>query len=83
MAPRVKRGWVRGHGDGALYFSEALNRWVGVVMIADPAAKDGGRRVKVTGKDKATAKGKLDEALGKIKQGHWTSASCSVCALAS
>jgi integrase len=69
MAPRAKRGKVRSHGDGALYFSEALGRWVGVATIADPAAKDGRRRIKVTGKDKATAKGKLDEALGKIKQG--------------
>jgi integrase len=69
MAPHAKRGKVRSHGDGALYFSETLDRWVGVVTIADPAARDGRRRIKVTGKDKATAKAKLDEALGKIKQG--------------
>jgi hypothetical protein len=69
MAPRAKRGKVRSHGDGVLYFSEASDRWVGVATIPDPAAKDGRRRIKVAGKDKATAKAKLDEARGKIKQG--------------
>jgi integrase len=69
MAPRPKRGKVRSHGDGALYYSAALDRWVGVATITDPAAKDGRRRIKVTGKDKATVKAKLDEALAKVKQG--------------
>jgi integrase len=69
MAPRTKRGKLRGNGDGALYFSEALDRWVGVATIPDPAAKDGRRRIKVTGLDKATAKAKLDDALRKIREG--------------
>ena len=69
MAPRTKRGKVRGNGDGALYFSQALDRWVGVATVPDPAAKDGRRRIKRTGQDKGTAKDKLDEALRKIKEG--------------
>ncbi len=69
MAPRTKRGKVRGNGDGALYFSQTLGRWVGVATIPDPTAKDGRRRIKVTGKDKATAKDRLDETLRKIKEG--------------
>jgi integrase len=69
LAPRSKRGKLRGNGDGALYFSETLSRWVGVATVPDPAAKDGRRRIKVTGPDKATAKNKLDEALRKIKEG--------------
>ncbi len=69
MAPRTRRGKVRGNGDGALYYSEALDRWVGVATVPDPAAKDGRRRVKVTAKEKAQAKEKLDEALRKIKEG--------------
>ena len=66
MAPRTNRGKLRGNGDGALYFSQALDRWVGVATVPDPAAKDGRRRIKVTGTDKAAAKTKLDEALRKI-----------------
>jgi len=69
MAPRTNRGKLRGNGDGALYFSQALDRWVGVATVPDPAAKDGRRRIKVTGKDKAAAKTKLDDALRKIKEG--------------
>jgi integrase len=69
LAPRSKRGKLRGNGEGALYFSEALGRWVGVATITDPSAKDGRRRIKVTGPDKATAKDKLDDALRKIKEG--------------
>jgi len=69
MAPRTKRGKLRGNGDGALYFSEALGRWVGVATVPDPAAKDGRRRIKVTGEEKAQAKDKLDDALRKIKEG--------------
>lgn len=69
MAPRTGRGKLRGNGDGALYFSQALGRWVGVPTVPDPAAKDGRRRIKVTGTDKAEAKTKLDEALRKIKEG--------------
>lgn len=69
MAPRTGRGKVRGNGDGALYYSQARDRWIGIASIPDPAAKDGRKRIKVTGQDKATAKRKLDEALGKIKQG--------------
>ena len=63
MAPRTGRGKLRGNGDGALYFSQALGRWVGVASVPDLAAKDGRRRIKVTGTDKAVAKTKLDEAL--------------------
>jgi integrase len=69
MAPRTKRGKLRGNGDGALYFSKALDRWVGVATVPDPTAKDGRRRVKVTAQEKAEAKVKLDEALRKIKEG--------------
>ena len=69
MAPRTRRGKLRGNGDGALYFSEALGRWVGVATVPDPAAKDGRRRVKVTAQEKAQAKDKLDDALRKIKEG--------------
>lgn len=69
MAPRTKRGKVRGNGDGALYFSESRNRWIGVATISDPAAKDGRRRIKVTGPDRATTKDKLDETLRKLKEG--------------
>ena len=69
MAPRTGRGKLRGNGDGALYFSQALDRWVGVATVPDPAAKDGRRRIKVTGTDKATAKTKLDDALRKIGEG--------------
>ena len=69
MAPRTNRGKLRGNGDGALYFSQALDRWVGVATVPDPAAKDGRQRIKVTGTDKAAAKTKLDEALRKIKEG--------------
>jgi integrase len=69
MAPRIKRGKLRGNGDGALYFSEALGRWVGVATVPDPAAKDGRRRIKVTAEEKAQAKDKLDEALRKIREG--------------
>ena len=69
MAPRTKRGKVRGNGDGALYYSQALDRWVGVATAPDPSAKDGRRRIKVTGKDKAAAKAKLDETLRKLKEG--------------
>jgi hypothetical protein len=69
MAPRTKRGKVRGHGDGALYFSEACGRWIGVATISDPTAKDGRQRIKVTGPDRATTKDKLDETLRKIKEG--------------
>jgi integrase len=69
MAARTMRGKVRGNGDGALYFSEARNRWIGVATINDPAAKDGRRRIKVTGKDRASAKDKLDETLRKLKEG--------------
>src|ERR1700728_4299412 len=69
MAPRIKRGKLRGNGDGALYFSEALSRWVGVATVPDPTAKDGRRRIKVTAKEKAEAKDKLDDALRKIKEG--------------
>ena len=69
MAPRTGRGKLRGNGDGALYFSQALDRWVGVATVPDPAAKDGRRRIKVTGTDKAAAKTKLDEALRKIREG--------------
>ena len=39
MAPRIMRGKVRGHGDGALDFSEARGRWIGVATISDPTAK--------------------------------------------
>ncbi len=69
MAPRAKRGKVRGHGDGALYYSEALSRWVGVATVPDPTAREGRRRVKVTGREKSEAKDKLDDALRKIKEG--------------
>jgi integrase len=69
MAPRTKRGKLRGNGDGALYFSEALDRWVGVATVPDPAARDGRRRIKVTAREKSEAKNKLDEALRKIKEG--------------
>lgn len=61
MAARTKRGKVRGNGEGALYFSQARNRWIGVATITDPAAKDGRRRIKVTGPDRATTKDKLDQ----------------------
>src|SRR5262245_30484859 len=69
MAPRTKRGKLRGNGDGALYFSEALDRWVGVATVPDPAARDGRRRIKVTAREKSEVKNKLDEALRKIKEG--------------
>jgi integrase len=69
MAPRIKRGKLRGNGDGALYFSETLDRWVGVATVPDPAAGDGRKRIKVTAKDKPQAKAKLDEALRKSKEG--------------
>jgi len=69
MAPRTRRGKVRGHGDGALYYSEALSRWVGVATVPDPAARDGRRRVKVSAREKSLAKDKLDDALRKIKEG--------------
>jgi hypothetical protein len=69
MAARAKRGKVRGNGDGALYFSEARNRWIGVATINDPAAKDGRRRIKVTATDRASAKDKLDQTLRKLKEG--------------
>jgi integrase len=69
MAPRTRRGKLRGNGDGALYFSETLDRWVGVATVPDPTAREGRRRIKVTGKEKAEAKTKLDEALTKIKEG--------------
>ncbi len=69
MAPRTRRGKIRGNGDGALYYSEARDRWIGVATVPDPAAKDRRKRVKVTGKDKAAAKAKLDEILNKIKEG--------------
>ena len=69
MAPRTKRGKLRGNGDGALYYSEALSRWIGVATVPDPTATEGRRRIKVTGRDKAQAKDKLDEALRKIKEG--------------
>lgn len=69
MAARANRGKVRGNGDGALYLSQARNRWIGVATISDPAAKDGRRRIKVTGPDHATAKDKLDQTLRKLKEG--------------
>jgi len=69
MAPRTKRGKLRGHGEGALYYSQALDRWIGVATIPDPRAKDGRRRIKITAREKTQAKDKLDEALGKIKDG--------------
>jgi integrase len=69
MAPRTKRGKLRGNGEGALYFSEKLSRWVGVATVSDPVAKDGRRRIKVTAQEKAKAKDKLDDALRKIKEG--------------
>jgi integrase len=69
MAPRTKRGKLRGNGEGALYFSEKLSRWVGVATVPDPVAKDGRRRIKVTAQEKAEAKDKLDDALRKIKEG--------------
>jgi len=69
MAPRTKRGKVRGNGEGALYYSEALGRWVGVATVPDPTARDGRRRIKVTAREKAQARDKLDEALRKIKEG--------------
>jgi hypothetical protein len=69
MAPRTKRGKLRGNGEGALYFSEKLSRWVGVATVPDPVAKDGRRRIKVTAQEKTEAKDKLDDALRKIKEG--------------
>jgi hypothetical protein len=69
MAARTKRGKLRGNGDGALYFSEALDRWVGVATVPDRAARDGRKRIKVTAKDKSEAKEKLNDALRKIKEG--------------
>jgi integrase len=42
---------------------------MGVATIPDPAARDGRRRVSVTGKDRATAKAKLDEVLGRVSAG--------------
>jgi hypothetical protein len=69
MAPRTRRGNLRGNGDGALYFSQTLGRWVGVATGPDPAARDGRKRIKVTAKEKTQAKDKLDDALRKIKEG--------------
>ena len=69
MAPRTNRGKLRGNGDGALYYSAARDRWIGVATVPDPAAKDGRKRIKVTGKEKTEAKDKLDDALRKIKEG--------------
>jgi hypothetical protein len=41
MAARTKRGKLPGNGDGALYFSEALDPWVGVATVNDSAARAG------------------------------------------
>jgi hypothetical protein len=68
MAPRTNRGKLRGNGDGALYYSAARDRWIGVATVPDPAAKDGRRRIKVTGKEKTEAKDKLDDSTSTARK---------------
>lgn len=58
MAAKGGKGKVRGHGEGAVYYSEERKRWLGMVEL--PAGPSGQRRRrKVSGKTRAEVLDKL------------------------
>jgi hypothetical protein len=67
----------RGHGEDAIYFDAAKNRYVGAISVGfDP---DGKRiRRKVTGRTKAEVRDKLKAAHNEIDRGLHTSATYTV-----
>jgi hypothetical protein len=67
----------RGHGEDAIYFDAAKNRYVGAISVG--FGPDGKRlRRKVTGKTKAEVRDKLKAAHGELDRGLHTSAAYTV-----
>ena len=72
--PKLRR---RAHGEDAIYFESAKNRYVGAVSLG--YAPDGKRiRRKVTGKTKAEVRDKLKAAHAELDRGLHTSATYTV-----
>lgn len=68
MAAKSGKGKQRGHGDGALYYSETLGRWVGILDLGtDPSGKR--RRRKFTGKTRADVQNKIRDARRDLEEG--------------
>src|ERR1700704_6637164 len=75
MADTVARR--RGHGEDAIYFDAAKNRYVGAISVG--FGPDGKRiRRKVTGKTKAEVRDKLKAAHAELDRGLHTSATYTV-----
>jgi hypothetical protein len=67
----------RGHGEDAIYFDAAKNRYVGAISVGfGPAGKR--IRRKVTGKTKAEVRDKLKAAHAELDRGLHTSATYTV-----
>jgi len=67
----------RGHGEDAIYFDAAKNRYVGAISVG--FGPDGNRiRRKVTGKTKAEVRDKLKAAHNELDRGLHTSATYTV-----
>src|SRR4029077_18434756 len=67
----------RGHGEDAIYFDAAKNRFVGAISVG---FGPGGRRIrrKVTGRTKAEVRDKLKAAHNELDRGLHTSATYTV-----
>jgi hypothetical protein len=67
----------RGHGEDAIYFDVAKNRFVGAISVG---FGPGGKRIrrKVTGKTKAEVRDKLKAAHAELDRGLHTSATYTV-----
>src|ERR1700685_1160612 len=67
----------RGHGEDAIYFDEAKNRYVGAISLG--FGPDGKRtRRKVTGRTKTEVRDKLKAAHAELDRGLHTSATYTV-----
>src|SRR5262249_27093599 len=67
----------RGHGEDAIYFDAAKNRYVGAISVG--FGPDGKRiRRKVTGRTKAEVRDKLKAAHNELDRGLHTSATYTV-----
>jgi hypothetical protein len=68
---------LRGHGEDAIYFDAAKNRYVGAISVG---FGPGGKRVrrKVTGRTKAEVRDKLKAAHAELDRGLHTSATYTV-----
>lgn len=68
MASRSGKGKQRGHGEGALYYSQALGRWVGMLDLGvDPSGRR--RRRKFTGVTRAGVQAQMRDARRELEEG--------------